>query len=82
MDYQQALDFLQSLFNEIGWAEQFQEALQQECRNACLNGLADAAYDDWGDAGFLVEQVCEERRCFPCDLELWELQKRFPTQTF
>lgn len=43
----EAYNILKELFKNIGWQEEFEEAMSKECRNAYLYGMADRAYDEW-----------------------------------
>jgi hypothetical protein len=77
-----ALIRLRGLFISVGEERRFESALKEECRNACLHGLIDAAYDEWGDASDHVAILCNERDCYPCDLSVKDLAERWPLIIF
>lgn len=56
---QEAYRTLKLLFTNIGWEEKFMDAVKEECRKSYLYGLADNAYDEWGDAYYFVKELVE-----------------------
>lgn len=77
-----SLQILANLFQEIGWSDRFEEALQEDCRNSYLHGLCDAAYSSWASADEFVKALREETGLLPSETELWHLEQKFPYVSF
>lgn len=82
MRHNEAKILLIELFNSIGWEGVIEQAFAEECRNACLHGFCDAAFDEWECADCFREILAERWECKYTQIELWELQNEFPDFSF
>lgn len=76
---QAAVKTLRELFGRIGWQDELEEALKEECAKAYLHGYVDSAYDEWESAGDFVCILFEEKEG---DVELADLCERWPNIIF
>jgi len=71
-----------SLFEMIGQGDEVRHAFSQECRNAYLHGLVDAAYDEWGSATDFVDILAERWEVKPSAVEIYHLNNEFASYGF
>jgi len=80
--HQAAKRELISLFEMIGQGDEVRHAFDQECRNACLHGLVDGAYDEWGDACDFLDILAERWEVKPSTVDEANLNDEFSSSSF